>query len=97
MCASIKETNRILSFEQLTKVNKDLKTIIEENQRESIEEEGKQNLKDIPEKEKRNYIDHLSSLFLNALLIRVKESGQDAKEKSIEARLVISDLNNNLP
>lgn len=86
----------ILSFEQFTKANNELEKIIHDCDKQNIEAELKRNLDDIPNKKKRNYLDHLSSLFLNVLLNRVDELGQHAKDKSIEARRVISEIKNSL-
>ena len=86
----------ILSYEHFAQAKNETERIIELCSKEEIKNELVVSLKNIPQQEQSNYLDHLSSLFLNVLLNRVDELGIEAKEKAIEARSAIAELKNHL-
>lgn len=84
----------ILTFDEFTKANEILNSLINDTDINQIETELNERLSDISSDKKTAFLNHLNSLFLNVMLNRLDELGPTAKEKSIKARAVISSLIN---
>jgi hypothetical protein len=83
----------ILKFDEFTKAKDLVDKIIKETPIDDIEVELENSTQDMTDNEKkRSFYNHLSSLFLNVMLNRLEELGNDAKDKSTRARQVINDL-----
>jgi hypothetical protein len=83
----------ILKFDEFTKAKDLVDKIIKETPIDDIRTELEKATQDINDNEtKRSFYNHLSSLFLNVMLNRLEELGNDAKDKSTRARQVINDL-----
>lgn len=84
----------LLKFNEFTKANETLDTIINDTETDAIRAVLESSIEEIEENQKAAYLNHLNSLFLNILLNRIDDLGETAREKSLEARSIISTLIN---
>lgn len=86
----------ILKIEEFKKAEDLVEKIIEDTPIEHIQSEIELATTTFNEKTKRAFYNHISRLFLNVMLNRLEELGNDAKDKSIRARqAIISLINSN--
>ena len=82
---------RLLTFDEFEKATEIVDEIITSTDLD-IEQKIKAETETIPDDKKREFLNHLNSLFLNVLLNRLDELGNEAKSKSTQARDVISKI-----
>ncbi len=81
-----------LKFDEFVKAADEVERIIKLPDNTDLKAELEKSIADISQEKKREFYRHMNTLFLNILLNRLDELGENVEQRSIDARRIIVTL-----